>query len=129
MSSLILLGAAFAVGFLRTYVLQQLWNWFLVPAISVEPIGYWMMYGINLIIQLLTEDLSEWTNEPRWDFLFLAIDHCIQPHLKEEFSHDLKQLKETQNFKLGMKVGSALFGYAITLAIGWSVHTLLTSGA
>ena len=45
---------AFIFGLIFTYPAMILWNWALVPAITVlQPVGFWQMYGIMVLIQVL----------------------------------------------------------------------------
>ena len=46
------------VGLYTTFVLQSLWNWFATEAFHVSQISFWVMYGVVLVVGLLTEGQS-----------------------------------------------------------------------
>jgi len=39
----------------KAFILEQLWNWFLAPALHLDPISYWIMCGVLLLIEAWRE--------------------------------------------------------------------------
>lgn len=106
---------AFAVGFYTTFVLQNLWNWFVVPSINVPYISYWQMYGFNLLVGTVIEP----------DTFPMLVQHASLPDEKR------REIEETvTDERLWTEVvGPLLFGKllnrTITLATGWAIHVFL----
>ena len=46
------------VSLYTTFVLQSLWNWFVVSIFHLAPIHYWEMFALLLLVGLLTERLE-----------------------------------------------------------------------
>ena len=40
-------------GLYCALVLQHLWNWFAVGPVGLQPISYWAMYGLLMLIALV----------------------------------------------------------------------------
>jgi cytochrome c biogenesis protein CcdA len=92
----------FAVGLYTTFVLQQLWNWFIVTALHASELSYWEMYGVTMLVFMLLEP-NPLGNEERWE--------------------------QTLTMGIWTKIGAYGFGKLVgnsaALGIGWVVHTFL----
>jgi hypothetical protein len=115
----------FAVGFYTTFVLQCLWNWFVVGPFKVSPIGYWQMYGIHMLIQMVIER-NTFEKDDHWRRTFAMLYLCVPSEKQEE--RWMKWLK-TEHEDFWVKTGTAIFGKlagsTTPLAIGWGIHTFL----
>lgn len=61
---------AIIVGLYTTFVLQSLWNWFVVTAFNIPSVSYWQMYGLVLLVTLISERSPEIAEEQRWKMIF-----------------------------------------------------------
>ena len=117
----------FAAGFYTTFVLKSLWNWFLAPTLHTAEVSYWMMYGIQLIWDLLS--VRKW-NDPleqqKWDGLFMVLDGCLPDEKRAHVEEALQGREETLWADFRRKVLGDLIGQTVALAIGWGVHVFLT---
>jgi hypothetical protein len=105
---------AFAVGFYTTFVLQNLWNWFVVPSINVPDISYWQMYGFNLLVITFIEP----------DLFHMQVLHASLPEEKQ------RTIEEITGERLWTEVVGPLLFYKLlnrtaTLATGWAIHVFL----
>ena len=119
-------GAGLLIGLYATFVLQQLWNWFLVPTINASPISFWAMYGLHLFVVLLTKHLDHgWENDFRWE----GATKLLEAFVPDERRETLLALSKKQTEEVWMMAGAMCFsnavGYSITLVTGWVVHTVL----
>jgi hypothetical protein len=108
-----------------TFVLQHLWNWFVVNALHAPEISYWVMYGIVLMLQLVFYR-STFEDEQRWNWLEIVLTRCVPDERREEVSDELDRFKEQLTLQVGLMIFSVALGNTITLAIGWGVHTFLS---
>jgi hypothetical protein len=124
---LTLYAISLAIGFYTTFVLQSLWTWFAVPAFNVPRVGYWTMYGVNLIVTLLLDRGSgEETTEQRWKVAMMVLEACVPSEKREELNAELKN--ETSFgmwWTLGISIFGKLVGNTITLGLGWIISTVL----
>ena len=104
-----------ALSFYATFVLQQLWNWFIVPALHVDPASYWLIFGINTLFGLLRGEFSQEANNK---ITFMALDACIPDEKREEINNQL-------NGAVVENIAIRAFSNTMALAIGWAVHTFL----
>jgi len=126
MKKLPLSMVVFATGFYTTFVLQNLWNWFVVPALHTAEVSYWMMYGIQLIWDLLS--VRGWdnpVNERRWEVALMAIDMCIPDEKRVRFGESLNAIEGARWSKLAEQVAGDLAAATVTLAVAWGIHTFL----
>jgi hypothetical protein len=117
----------FVTGFYTAFVLKNLWNWFVAPAVHTGEISYWMMYGIQLIWDLLS--LRKWNNplkQQKWGSLFVVLDGCLPDEKRAQVEEALKGREETLWADFRRKVYGDLIGQTVALVIGWGVHVFLT---
>lgn len=43
-----------AVVFFGPFVVMKFWNWFVVPATGFNEIGYWLAFGLNMLVSFVT---------------------------------------------------------------------------
>lgn len=118
-------GIGIATGLYATFVLQQLWNWFLAPSLNASPISFWAMYGLHLFIVLLTDHLNRgWEEDSKWEILTNMLTASVSDERREKLVAILKK----QADEIWSEVGGATLGqavkYSVTLALGWVVHTV-----
>jgi hypothetical protein len=119
-------GIGLAAGLYATLVLQQLWNWFLVPALNASPISFWAMYGLQLFVALLIQNFNQgWENDSRWE----AFTNMLAASVPAERREGLLNVVEKQTEDVWINARAALFGkvvgYTTSLALGWVVHAVL----
>ena len=110
------------VGFYSTFVFQSLWNWFVAGALNVQPVWYWQMYGMNLLVQLVTEP-NTFTDEARWkQSVLLMVLSAVPTDKKEAVDAEMKSQDDSVWLLGGVALFNKVAGYSGTLAIGWLVH-------
>jgi hypothetical protein len=115
-----------ATGLYATFVLRQLWNWFLVPTLNVGAISFWSMYGLHLFVVLLTEHLDRgWENDLRWQGAIALFEASAPEERGEKVRTVAKSLLDEAWELIGANVFSKVARYSITLALGSVVHTVL----
>ena len=119
-------GVGLIVGLYTTFVLQQLWNWFLAPSLHLSEISYWVMYGIQLLFSLLFSSAGQEAKEAQsWKLAFLTLDACVPEERREKLAETLKEYESTLWMDVGSRIFGLVVGNTITLAIGWGIHTFL----
>src|SRR5215469_4322046 len=100
---------AFPVGIVvslyTTFIIQNLWNWFAVPALHVPEISFWVIYGLVLLVSLLMEGQKsgdKFATEQKWKVVFHALDACIPSEKQEAVMEQIKQETEGIWFQVGM---------------------------
>ena len=106
----------FAIGFYSTFVLQNLWNWFAVPAMRVPPISYWLMLGLNMLVQAVRGDSDS--------FPMLTQHASLSDEEKRRVEEQLTNERLWTEVILPTAF-SKLVGLTVTLAMGWLVQTFL----
>ena len=114
----------FAVGFYTTFVIQQLWNWFVVPALHVELASYWLIYGITMIVDLLRERNTH-ADEHRWKQVFMVLEMSVPDPKRMELSESLNNKTEKAMKELGMDIAADFGAKTFVLVSGWAIHTFL----
>jgi hypothetical protein len=111
------------VSFYTTFVLQQLWNWFAVAAFQASKISFWEMYGLVLLVGLLTESHSEVIDEPRWKTLFTILDIWCPEDKRQAVEEAMEEQKKSIWMDSGVLIFAKFAGNTLTLVIGWGIHT------
>lgn len=112
------------VGLFSTFVMQNLWNWFVVPAFNIHVILFWQMYGIFLLIDFLSDHIIA-ADDQRWKVALSLLDACV-PENEREYTRGLIadmtvgiwQREFTHAFR-------EIVGGGVVLTIGWVVHAFL----
>lgn len=114
MKAIGLLVAGLATGLYPTFVSQQLWNWFLVPTFNTSPISFPAMWGLLLLVNLLS------------DFSLEHVTKLLEALVPGEtlLAHSKREAEDAWS-TLGASCISNVVKYSVTLVIGWAVHTLL----
>ena len=115
---------AMVVGLYTTVVLQALWNWFVVPSLTVPEISYWQMFGLIMFLQMLLERDTLADNK-RWEHVSQMVYVCVPPERKKEIDDQIETGNETIWFEAGWMVFSRVLSSTATLAVGWMVHVLV----
>src|ERR1019366_6839163 len=114
-----------AITFYTTLVLQILWNWFVTTAFHLDEIGYWNMYGLVLLISVVSVRNFEVAQAHQWFVTQMMIEACIPEAVRAETRAAIDKAKMSEkaqsNFTDGLKVVMATFA----LVVGWAVHTFL----
>lgn len=99
-------GLAYAFGFILSFwsafVCMHLWNWFLVPALHLPPVSFFLMMGVMVAF------------------------HAIKgyPYKKEKKEEEDEEKKFLQIVKEGsMPIVTYGACYAFALLSGWIIHT------
>lgn len=120
------------VGAFKAFVLMLMWNWFVSPVFHIESISFWQVLGLLWIVQLFVDSGSGSGSENpaetlRWDSLFLLLNACVPEHKNEELREELKLKTEGVWGQFGLHIFGRLVGYAVTLGLGWVVHTFFVA--
>ena len=115
---------AMIVGFYTTFVLQNLWNWFVAPALNVGMVSYWQVYGLNMLLQMILER-NTFTEEDRWKRALTMQYASVPSDRKEEVDEALNQETDNVWWQAGTEVFTKIIGNTAKLGIGWAVHTFL----
>jgi hypothetical protein len=86
------------------FVMQVLWNWFVVPTLHTSPVSYWTMLGLNLFISMLIWQRFE--EKQGWGQA-LATENDNESDLSKSGTANLAKIC-VNTFALG---------------VGWAVHT------
>ena len=122
--AILLWGVSFLVGFYCVFVIQQLWNWFAVPLLHFGEASYLQMYGLNMLVGLITaRDMSENPLEgTRWNRALLMLDACVPNGAREMVTEQLKEENDGQWSRLGIWVASLALGYTVSFGVGFAIH-------
>lgn len=112
------------VGLYTTFVLQNLWNWFVATTLNVSQISYWQMFGFNILLQMLFER-NGFAEDARWHRMVTMVYACVPADRKGEVDETLKEETENVWLNAGVEVFGKLIGSTVTLGLGWAVHTFL----
>ena len=118
-----------AVALYTTFVLQNLWNWYAVRAFHASEVSFWLMYGLVLMIGMLSQS-NEQTMSYQLKPLYTvaeALASSLPEEKREELAAALKD--QTTGFGFWLEIGSLIFGKlvgaTVVLVVGWTVHTFL----
>jgi hypothetical protein len=118
--------AGMLAGLYTTFVVQNLWNWFVVAAFHTTEISFWLMYGLIMLLRLFTDEQdSSIPDEQRWTNLFTLLEYCIPLDVREYAIAQVKEKVEGIWIELGAALFGRLLGNTITLAFGFLVHEFL----
>jgi hypothetical protein len=122
----VILTFAFSVatGLYTGFVLQNLWNWFLAPALHGAEVSYWQTYGIVLLVKLLFQH-DTLQEETRWESAFKMLYAAVPGEQRPEIDRNMKDEAENVWMKVGFDIFGNLIGNTVTLGLGWTVHTVL----
>jgi hypothetical protein len=110
-----------------TFVVQCLWNWFVVAAFHTTEISFWVMYGLIMLLRLFASEQDlEIAEEQRWTNLFTLLEYCVPSEFREEAMNQVKEKVEGMWVEFGAAAFGKLVGNTITLALGFCVHAFLT---
>jgi hypothetical protein len=111
-----------------TFVLTILWRWFVVPALHVPDISFWIMYGLVLTIALFQNYPNRnLTEERRWESALTMIRSAVPENRKALVEEELEAIKPSE-WEIWFDGAVDLVGRALTctftLAVGFVVHSL-----
>jgi hypothetical protein len=113
------------IGLYRTFVLQNLWNWFATEALHLPVISFWVMYGLVLIIGILTADYSDKQQEHAFKTFGILLDACVPDDKKEWVREQLDDVQENIWVDVGFMVFGGILDVTVALVLGWAVHAFL----
>lgn len=109
-----------------TFVIENLWNWFAVPAFHTSDISFWGMYGLVLIVGLLADRQGEnFTESQMFKYLAAAIDACVPENKRQEVADQLKEQEQNMWHEIGMLIFGRFIGGSLALGLGFAVHAFL----
>jgi hypothetical protein len=101
----------------EAFIFQQLWNWFVVRAFRLDPIGYPTMLGITLIVVLFrTSDDS--SIDLKVQKLELSVRACVPEEKQEALETAVKEAREGLWSKLKMFALAELISDTVILILG-----------
>jgi hypothetical protein len=106
------------------FLLQQLWNWFVIRALHLEPVSYWVSYGIFMLINVFS-GYPVSVEDAKWRRTLLILNACVPYSEREELTHQLEIEKESDSLDAVSAIFGKVFGTSLTLGVGWAVHTFL----
>ena len=113
------------ISLYSTFVLMNLWNWFATEALHLPEISFWVMYGLVLIVGMLTWKPDDKANEYSLKGLTICVDACVPEDQKQSVSEQLKDQYEGIWMDVGWTVFSRILDVTFTLVLGWAVHRFL----
>jgi hypothetical protein len=121
-------GLSLIIHLYTTLVLTILWNWFVVPALHVSDISFWLMYGLVLIVSLFSNPGDQtFEADRRTKSLMTAIEACIPEDSRELVREQI----ESQSKEVWIEAGALIFGRAfsntVALGIGFIAHILASA--
>ncbi|HLZ52113.1 MAG TPA: hypothetical protein VKP61_15305 [Candidatus Acidoferrum sp.] len=117
--------ASTVVGFYIVFVLMELWNWFAVPLLRVPEANYWHIYGLYLMLGLLTSSADNPADERRWNILLIVLDACIPEHKAKDVREETRSEAEGIWSDIRLLLFSRVVGSSLTLGLGFVVHLLV----
>jgi hypothetical protein len=110
------------VGLYTAFVGQNLWNWFGASALGLAKISFWQMFGLIMLVQLITEK-DEFTNDQRWTLALNTLSSCVPEEKQEEVDEMLKKHVSQMWIQLGSQAGCKVVGNTVVLVVAWFIHT------
>jgi hypothetical protein len=114
--------AGVAVNLYRTFVIQTLWNWFVVPTFKIGEISFLPMFGLVLLISIMRGWATDSPNELEWKMATHMLNACVPIEKREELAATLEREQKTIWNDLGTKSLGEVLGVTVGLVIGWVVH-------
>lgn len=112
-------------GLYKAFVLQNLWNWFVVRALQVPRISFWLMLGMLWTIQLLTETSDGILNDLRWRTLPRLLEELEPADKQGAIVKTWDRLVVVMRLEVVLSALELLAGYTFTLGVGWLVQEFL----
>jgi hypothetical protein len=115
------------VPFYTAFVIQTLWNWFVVNGLHAAEISYWESFGILLVVAVFTHrgEHGVYQQETRSNHSYLMIEALLPDEKRLEFQKSFQEEDDSWKGTLGTigpQLGKAILN-TLTLVIGWGVHT------
>ena len=114
---------AIIMGLYTAFVLQNLWNWFVTPALNFAHVSYWQMFGINLLVQMV-RGRDTIVEQDHWERAANMLYACVPPDKQQAVDEKLKATTEDVWVKCAVDIFSRSVGNTVSLGVGWVVHTL-----
>lgn len=114
------------IGLYTTFVLQQLWNWFVTEAFHFSQISFWVMYGIVLIIGMFSYN-PKLEEQQQFKALATGLDACVPDERRESVNEQIKEQTDQIWVDAGFHVFGKVVSNTISLALGWAVHAFLVT--
>lgn len=123
--------AQVVAGLFIPLVLQYLWNWFAVPALTLNEMLYWQMFGIFLFVRVLLFKADDPRIDHNWQktLTVLALIQSSLPMKHQEIAKDkIKEINDNSwQLWVNKPFTEVLLGVC-ALALGWIVHVFLIHG-
>ena len=115
-----------AVALYTAFILQTLWNWFVVPATNLPPISFLLMYGLRIFTSIMFENGGPVAlMEFYWGgFLKLADQLTPEPH-RNALTGALNEIAEGEFGWAAKKLIWRAVADTINLGVGLLVHILI----
>jgi hypothetical protein len=112
------------ISLYRTFVLQNLWNWFATKALNAKPLVYWETYGLNMVVSLLfSRRAADEAQESRWTLAFTALAALLPDERKSLLA---EETNESNKLATAVTVMFQEFMNAtFALVLGWFVYWFL----
>jgi hypothetical protein len=115
------------VGFYTVFVMMQLWNWFAVPLLHAPEASYWLIYGLSMLVGLVTGagEQDDPAREQRWNILFIILNACVPEQKMEDVKEEVRSETESVWSKIGWMIFGRVLARSLTLGLGFVVHLLV----
>lgn len=125
LKSLVNLGLSFVVGFYTAFVLMMLWDWFITPAFHVTEIGYFNVYGLVLVVRLLSPTADAIAVAQQGERETKMLEACIPDGKRAETLSAIEKDSLSNNAQMLLANGMEALGSTMSLVVGFVVHTFL----
>jgi hypothetical protein len=121
--------ASMLTGFYTVFVLQNLWNWFVVPSLDILPISYWTMFGVNMLRMVaISADSRHVATEEKWSALSGILNICIPNERKREVEEFIKLRSDAEKNRVFSFILKITLENTCALLFGWLVHQFIICG-
>ena len=126
--SVLFFALSIIVHLYTTFVLTILWNWFVVPALHLSDVSFWLMYGLVLIVNMFSNPSDQtFDADRRTKSLMTAIGACIPEDRREFVREELESQSKEIWIDLGAAIVSRGFQNTLALGVGFIVHVLASA--
>lgn len=108
-----------------TFILQQLWNWFVTPVFEIGPVSFWGIFGLVLVVSMFERTPSDFTQREYTKFLATMMEACVPDDKRDDVNEKLDELKERVWIEAIPEGVGNFASITVTLILGWGVHTFL----
>lgn len=114
--------------FYSTFVMQNLWNWFVAEAIHAAEISYWRAFGILVVLTVIRYNVENtYEKEMQAPRIYRMVETLLSPEARAELHKSFEVEDQSWSATIAgvnPQVGKTILN-TVALAAGWGVHTFL----